>query len=436
MLRKLVAAFTVSAVMVGCTSVTPSGSGPAGAPSATASPGTVGAGNPLATASGAAPTFATGAPQPVSPTPGVTITPTAAASPAATGGQSPRDLLFSDDMSNPASGWGTGSTSGGIVAFAGGGLQLSTSANGAWLWTNRPTGRTSDTVVAVAQATPAAGGTFGLLCDSGDKQLLGAVVDTTGEWYFISIDNTAATPSATVLRHGDPGDVAFPLNEMSTMGVLCAGTATGKLRLELWMPEEGNVAMYESGDGPAGFDSVAAYGEATSDNYSILVSQLTAYGVGDGSGAMSAPARALLSHVSGDWQQGCFEEPVPAEYGTAEQTALGCFLGQPGRVGAEIAEYAAYATAEDMLSTYNNRMAAFPPDGGADSCADGSQEAGYSLDSGATEAGRLLCTPQWIGIRFEWTNNQQLILSTLIDFDGDYAATYGDWQKAGPNPGP
>ena len=433
MFRSLVAAFAVGAVIVGCTSVTPVTSEPTGAPFVTTSPGTVGAGSSVLNAATTAPTRAP-TQNPETQAPPATPEPSAATSPSASPGPSSKDLLFSDDMTNPASGWGTGSAGGGNVAYAGGGLRLTTAANGAWLWSNRPIGRTSDTMVAVGQATPAASGLVGLLCDSGDKRLLGAVVDTTGEWYFISIDNTAAAPSVTVLSHGDAGDVDFPQNESSTMAVLCSGTATGKLRLELWMPVEGNVAMYESGDGPASFNSVAVYGEATSDDYSVLVSQVIAYGVGDGSGTVSAPARALLSQVPSDWRQDCFEEPVPAEYGTAELTALGCFLGQPGRTGAEIAEYASYATADDMLSTYNNRLAAFPPDG-ADSCENGSQEDGYSLDSGATEAGRLLCTEQWIGIRFDWTNNAQLILSTLIDFDGDYGATYSDWQKAVLNPG-
>jgi hypothetical protein len=335
-------------------------------------------------------------------------------------------------MSNPASGWGTGSTGGGDVAYASGGLQLAAD-NGAFLWSNRPTGRSSNVMVVAGQATPSSGGLFGLLCDAGEEHLVGAVLETTGEWYFVGIDNTSSTPVVTTLAHSDAAAVDFPVNELATMALVCAGTSTGKLRMELWMAAEGTVATYESGDGPASFDGAAVYAEGTSDGYSALVSQVNVLAVGDGTGTMSASAQALLSHVPSDWQQDCFEEPVPAEYGTSEQTALSCFLGQQ-RAGAEIAEYASYSSSADMLETYTDRMSLFPPDD-ADSCQDGSREAGYTIGSDPAEAGRLLCTPQWAGIRFEWTDNKQLILSTLIDFDGDYGATYSDWQNAGPNPG-
>jgi hypothetical protein len=46
--------------------------------------------------------------------------------------------------------------------------------------------------------------------------------------------------------------------------------------------------------------------------------------------------------------------------------------------------------------------------------------------------GRLLCAPQTVGIRFDWTHESGAILSTLIDFDGDYDTTYDTWVNAGP----
>lgn len=48
--------------------------------------------------------------------------------------------------------------------------------------------------------------------------------------------------------------------------------------------------------------------------------------------------------------------------------------------------------------------------------------------------GRLQCAPQQVGIRFDWTDTRLSILSTLIDFDGDYQTTFQTWLEAGPNP--
>ncbi len=46
--------------------------------------------------------------------------------------------------------------------------------------------------------------------------------------------------------------------------------------------------------------------------------------------------------------------------------------------------------------------------------------------------GRLLCAPQGVGIRFDWTDDNLLILSTLFDLEGDYENTYQLWTEAGP----
>ena len=63
-------------------------------------------------------------------------------------------------------------------------------------------------------------------------------------------------------------------------------------------------------------------------------------------------------------------------------------------------------------------------------CSSGPNETTWSIDG--TVRGRVQCAPQEAGIRFDWTDDQLAILSTLIDFDGDYENTYNLWLDAGP----
>ena len=53
----------------------------------------------------------------------------------------------------------------------------------------------------------------------------------------------------------------------------CAGTATGTLRLTLWLGRSGPVATYESSAGPATFDRAAAYAEAAGPAFSQQVAR-------------------------------------------------------------------------------------------------------------------------------------------------------------------
>ena len=51
---------------------------------------------------------------------------------------------------------------------------------------------------------------------------------------------------------------------------------------------------------------------------------------------------------------------------------------------------------------------------------------------GSDASGRVQCAPEGVGIRFDWTDDQLFILSTLFDFEGDYENTYQAWVDGGP----
>jgi len=82
-----------------------------------------------------------------------------------------------------------------------------------------------------------------------------------------------------------------------------------------------------------------------------------------------------------------------------------------------------------MDSAYQARVDTWAVDP-TTSCQSDPNEVTYTI--GGTTAGRILCAPQTVGIRFDWTHDALMILSTLTDFDGSYGDAYEDWLIAGP----
>lgn len=413
-------------VLAACVSVTPPGDSPL--PTSTPTLGITTMAPP--TDPPATPTEATPSPPPETPTDAPTDTlppPTDTAQPTDDLGFDERDLLAEDDLSDPASGWGVGDTAGGSIAYVDGALQFDTSGSSAWMWSRRTTGNVNGTMRVVGEFVPDSDGNFGLLCASGDDNLVGAVVSTGGGWSFVRI---GADGAEELLGDADAGlDVSLRIS--SVVAVECAGTASGSLRLQLWLPAYGLLGLYESDEGPQNFDRAAVYAEGESDDFSVRLEQIFVFGVTGADGELNSDGEALLSHVPSDWHDSCYQSPVPPIYGGLARANVVCFLGAPGRVGAEVVEYAAYGSKEDMDEAYRQRVDTFGTGEGALSCAQGSGERAYTIDN--VEAGRVLCVPQHVGIRFDWTDDRLNILSSLVDFDGSHSDAFEDWADGGPN---
>jgi len=86
-----------------------------------------------------------------------------------------------------------------------------------------------------------------------------------------------------------------------------------------------------------------------------------------------------------------------------------------------------------MDLAFQRRVDAFGSGNSANTCNVGPTETTWHFDDGTPDVGRLLCIDQFAGIRFDWTDDRVNILSSMVDFDGNYARTYDDWQVAGPN---
>jgi hypothetical protein len=334
--------------------------------------------------------------------------------------------LFEDSFDDDTSGWGVGNTPGGDIAYVGGGLQFDLPENGNWIWSRRNTGEINGTVRLVGEFTLGSDGGFALLCISGE-QLYGAMVSTGGGFSFVRIGDEGAE----VLEGDEAAGLEVPTGSPVRFVLECAGLSSGSFRMQLWGIGTGPVGIYEAAEGPDNFDRVGAYVEAASDTFTGRLEQLHAFGVTGADGQLDTAGEELLTHVPNEWQDSCYQSPVPALNADFATANLVCFLGQPGTNGAEVVEYAQFDSKEDMDLAYQNRVTTFGTGDNEPSCQDGSGEHTYTI--GETEAGRLLCVEQDIGIRFDWTDDRLNILSSAVDFEGDFTSTYTDWVDGGPN---
>jgi hypothetical protein len=448
MTRSVLACLTAAALVAGCVTVTPPTAPPSGtpAPSAAVTPApTV----PPTAAPTVAPTAAATAEPTAPPTAGPTAEPTAQPT-GLPADFDARDLLFRDDLSDPTGvcAGATGTTplgcfgigdvtssdgqSIGSVNYANGLLSFGVDVPTGWIWTRRVVEGEHSTMRVAAEFIPTSEGRFGLFCQSGDNpaQLWGAVIGTDGSWVLGDIGQEGVN----ALAEDPAGGLFVPIGEKVAMAVECTGLSTGALRLTLWAINSGPVATYETEDGPDNFDRAAVYVQATDVAASVDVDLVGAFGSGYGDGQMTDAALELLSHVPEDWHDNCYQSLRPPFLGSIAEVLLTCFIREPGDDGAEIVEYAAYLTTEEMNDAYQARVYLFGA-GEAASCGDGSSEHDWWLgEDRENTIGRILCTDQFRGIRFDWTDERLNILGTLVDFDGDYELTLGDWEVAGPNP--
>jgi hypothetical protein len=336
------------------------------------------------------------------------------------------DELFNDVLSDELSGWGTATNNGGSVGYVAGGLQFDVNDGSAWLWSRRETGDDNSALKVVGEFVPAGEGRFGVICGKGTDALLGAIVDTRGGWAFVSIGEDGAE----VLLGDESAGLDVPIGETTVLGLDCWGTSTGALRMQLNMTGTGPIAVYESQDGPESFDRVAAYAESFEDAFTVRLETVLAFGTGDPSGLLDDDATELVGHVPAEWQDTCADTALPPILGRNATALITCFVGDIS-TGSDVAEYVQFPTKEDMDAAYDIHIDRFPVDTAVDSCKDGPGEHSYTI--GSADAGRLLCAEQFVGIRYDWTDDRLNILSSLVDADSSYADLFQDWLIAGPN---
>ena len=187
-------------------------------------------------------------------------------------------LLFEDDFDDAASGWGTGSTPGGEVAYVDGSLRFDTVASGNWVWSRRLLGTSETTLRLEATFTSSDAGYQGLLCGRTDQELFGGVIKTDGRWVFTRLTDQGSTILDTNV---DPAWAITPAVP-TRIALDCAGTSTGAFRMQLSLPDRGLGVLFERGsDGPAAFDRIGIYAEASSEAFTVAVDDLHVLGSGE-----------------------------------------------------------------------------------------------------------------------------------------------------------
>jgi hypothetical protein len=334
------------------------------------------------------------------------------------------ELLYADDFSDEDSGWGVGTNAGGTVAYTNGALQFDTAASGSWMWSRRSTESTDAVMHVEGDFTPSAEGYQGLLCANSDDELWGAVANAAGIYVFVKLTSDGTT---ILLTNQQEGFEITP-TETTRIAVDCAGTDSGTFRMQLSLPDLGLAALYEGapGEGAPSFDRAGVYAESSTHPYSMSVDNLFVYGGTGETGDMSPEAQALLQHVPSAWHDSCFEtEPSPFEDGA--EASVSCALLDDR---SDAADYVQFDSKANMDAAYQSRVELYAVEPTA-SCQTGPNETGYTI--GGNPAGRILCAPQIVGARYDWTHDALEILTTLTDFDGNYGDLYEDWLIAGPD---
>jgi len=437
------AVLTAVFLVAGCVTVGPSPSGSPGGPASglpslgVATPGRVSfpplptpvvTPAPVATPTAVpTPTLAPAPSATPAPTPGGTPEPTSPATAEPTPAGSPdisqRDLLFDDQMSDPSSGWSPLDQDFVSVTYDTGVLAFRFNSNPAWALSPRQLDSPQTTLVSIGAFMPQSDGFFGSMCgDSVTGDYYGAVVGTDGSLVFVGISNS----KVNVLARRDALDLSVPVGSTTLMELECSTNSGGDVSLIVGLPYTGPVAVdVEQGVGPTSFDSVALYGEAASDGYTLAVDEATLYGVGGSDGTMSDGAQGVLSHIPTDFQQNCHESPLFNDTATFVVTCI----PQTSGTGAEIEQYKQFASNADMDAAYQDLVSAFGVES-TGTCQSGPNETNWTISG--TTFGRVQCAPQKAGIRFDWTDDTTAILSSLIDFQGNYSDTYDQWLNAGP----
>jgi hypothetical protein len=171
--------------------------------------------------------------------------------------------IFTDDFSDADSGlWGTGDRAQGTIAYADGGLRVEFLQGEKSLWSWRELGEAWDVVRVGGRVTLGEGpGAAGWMCGTGADDLVGAVMNTNGEWVFIEI-----VAGRTGALDRGPLPSTLPQTSEHEVTLECAGTGTGALRMRMAVDGQ-QVATLERPTGIASFDRVAVYADTTTPGF-------------------------------------------------------------------------------------------------------------------------------------------------------------------------
>jgi len=321
-----------------------------------------------------------------------------------------------------------GTNDGGSVAYGDGTLEVETSSDGAWEWTSNATGSTDNAVHVEAVWTPNGSGWQGLLCIESADSVWGAMENENGKFAFIKVDDQGAT----VLQQGQMDELR-PSEMFGTQqfALDCAGTKTGSFKMQLNPAGTNSGVQYFApvDEGPRQFERVGIYAESTGDNHSVSVDQLLAFG-GTGDTSPTPEEVALMTHIPAEWQDKCFDA-FASVFATGWTADILCQTSLIDGAKTDYAEYTSFDTQANMDGYFSYLVGKWPITETGVNCDTGPHQGNWTI--GGAPAGQYLCAPYVTGAQFDWTFDDQLIFSQLIDLEGSYSDLYADWLIAGPN---
>ncbi len=320
--------------------------------------------------------------------------------------QLPPNLLLAEPTIDASSGWNELNATNAAFVFADGRLSSTYTKKGSWAYAVHEL-PSPETVVRVSGSFTSSGaGYFGWLCgDSSTGRYYGAVPQTDGSLVFIDGGYDGVEP----LERYQDLNVALTDGQATKFGVECV-IDHGRLWLEAFLGTGDPIAAHEEAVADIShFDVIGMYGESLQPPFATSVDDVTAFGMGALTGAMSLPAATLGAGVAGTTPSDCVQTSPTA----GAVVAIDCFLQDEG-VGPELLELAQYRDPGQM-------QAAFDMEDSGPQCVGAPPRAAWAN-------GAVQCVEQTVGIRIEWTDGRSNVTGRLIDFDGDFTATDAAWR--------
>lgn len=208
-------------------------------------------------------------------------------------------------MSDPQSGWGVGTGARGSAEYADGAFKLTTTYDGAYVWSTRPVTGTWDAlrVEGTTVAEPDGTGFIGLMCGNAADQSVAAIVSSDGGWVF----GRTQGEQVSVLDADLDAGIDLGQNDFINLVLDCVSSASGATAVTLYVNSE-IVASHETAEGIGAFDRVAVYAEGETEGYTAYFDEVRVLGATDGTSlppVVSADIDALLAHVPADFAGNC-----------------------------------------------------------------------------------------------------------------------------------
>jgi hypothetical protein len=345
-------------------------------------------------------------------------------------------LVFSDDFSDPESGFPTGDFDEQSVTYARGGLILQLRSAGQSIWSTRalqavsdwPVVRLEGRIERLSDATSS--GYYGLVCGRDNETYHAALLYTGGGYVVLRV----VDGQSTVIARDETPIAGLPSTGPVDMAIECVageGASAASVTLEVQgqlvaaiTDEPGLVTLRRAG--------VYAESAADGDGFRILADDLVAHvGLAAGPPPSSSPVAtpvdpaldALLRHVPAAIRGSCAQAPVGGG------GAFVSVLCQPGG-GIESVRYTQYVSQTLMQAAYSVDLSTYGAGATGSSCETGPAHGPYSVEG--LPAGQVLCFSHLGRAWVEWTDERLDILAAANRIDESFAELYGWWVDAGP----